>query len=142
MVNCGPSLGRRTVNGIHALDFLLDLMHSVGHLLAVGDGENKLRLISSYNGRTVHNYSCRSPDAGPARITSLGWGVNFTDSKSAYRHLQESDGALSAEDLLAPDTHPQKAVVLLKADLPRELALLDIESSLPKLSTLPATGGE
>lgn len=37
---------------------------------------------------------------------------------------------------------PSKAAAFLKADLPRELALLDAESSLPKLSTLPGTGGE
>jgi len=46
------------------------------------------------------------------------------------------------EDLLSPDMQPSKAAAYMKADLPRELALLDIESSLPKLSTLPGTGSE
>lgn len=75
-------------------------------------------------------------------MTCLGWGINFTDSKGAQRYLQEAAGQISVQDLLAPDVHPAKAAALLKADLPRELALLDVESSLPKLSTLPATGSE
>ncbi|KAL1963582.1 hypothetical protein VTN77DRAFT_8027 [Rasamsonia byssochlamydoides] len=118
-----------------------------GHLLAVAGADNKIRIISSYSGKTVHHYSSRQQEEESSskqdpKITCLGWGVNFTDSKAAQQHLQEPDGQLSAEDLLAPDTHPAKAAVLLKADLPRELALLDIESSLPKLSTLPGTGGD
>ncbi|KAL1980545.1 hypothetical protein VTN96DRAFT_3990 [Rasamsonia emersonii] len=118
-----------------------------GHLLAVADADNKIRIISSYSGKTVHHYSSRqqeeeSSSKQDAKVTCLGWGINFTDSKAAQRHLQEAGGRLSAEDLLAPDTHPAKAAVLLKADLPRELALLDIESSLPKLSTLPGTGSD
>lgn len=83
-----------------------------------------------------------SPGKEPSKITCLGWGVNFTDIKSAQLHLDDAAGQLTVEDLLSPNTHPSKAASLLKADLPRELASLDIESSLPKLSTLPGTGGE
>ena len=68
--------------------------------------------------------------------------MNFTDGKVAQRQLSEAAGQLSVEDLLALDGSPSKAAALLKADLPRELALLDVESSLPRLSTLPSTGGE
>lgn len=75
-------------------------------------------------------------------VTCLGWGVNFTDSKAAQKQLQESAGQISVDDLLTPGIHPSKAAAVLKADLPRELALIDIESSLPRLSTLPATGVE
>lgn len=72
----------------------------------------------------------------------MTWNINFTDSKAVQRHLLDSDGKVSIEDLLAPSIFPSKAAASLKVELPRELALLDIESSLPKLSTLPATGGE
>lgn len=114
----------------------------------MADAENKIRVISSYTGTTVHLYPCRPPEEESilprqnVKITCLGWGVNFTDSKAVQRHLQDEEGQISAEDFLAPDTNPVKAAVLLKADLPRELALLDIESSLPKLSTLPGSGSE
>ena len=83
-----------------------------------------------------------NPENPKPKAMCVGWGVNFTDSKAAQRHLHESAGQISVDDLLSPGVYPSKAGAMLKADLPRELALLDIESSLPKLSTLPATGGE
>ena len=107
--------------------------------------------MSSYSGKTVHHYSAYQGSNGEPsisykqhvpKVTSLGWGTNFTDSKAAQRHLDGSSGQISVEDLLSPGPHSSKVVALLKADLPRELALLDVESSLPKLSTLPATGKE
>ncbi|PCH01811.1 Anaphase-promoting complex subunit 4 [Penicillium occitanis (nom. inval.)] len=124
-----------------------------GRLLAVADAENKLRIISSYTGKTVHHFSSlphdedghsSSPnestkDPKDICITCIGWGVNFTDSKAAQHHLRDGR-QISIEDLLAPDTDPVKAALQLKADLPRELALLDVESSLPRLSTLPGSG--
>ncbi|KGO38728.1 Anaphase-promoting complex subunit 4 [Penicillium expansum] len=121
-----------------------------GRLLAVACGDGSLRIISSYTGKTVHHYQTyqqkeehSNPTENPApKATCIGWGVNFTDSKAAQRHLHESAGQVSIDDLLAPGVYPSKAAIVLKADLPRELALLDIESSLPKLSTLPATGGD
>jgi len=132
------------------------LIGSVGHLLAVACADNTIRVISSYSGKTVHHYPAYQPQQQQQgdvheeetnfppqpKVTCLGWGVNFTDSKGAQRYLQEAAGQISVQDLLAPDVHPSKAAALLKADLPRELALLDVESSLPKLSTLPATGSE
>ncbi|PLB37356.1 putative anaphase-promoting complex component Cut20/Apc4 [Aspergillus candidus] len=115
-----------------------------GYLLAVACADNTVRIISAYSGKTVHHYDVyRSPDENvPAQVSCLGWGVNFTDSHVARAHLREAVGQVSVEDLLSPDVHPSKAAALLGADLPRELALLDVESSLPKLSTLPATGGD
>ncbi|EAW07261.1 putative anaphase-promoting complex component Cut20/Apc4 [Aspergillus clavatus NRRL 1] len=116
-----------------------------GNLLAVACADDTVRLISSYTGKTVHHYSATQSQTQGSRLVSisrLGWEVNFTDSRAAQRHLHEAAGQLTVSDLLSPDTQPSKAAALLKADLPRELALLDIESSLPKLSTLPATGSD
>ena len=128
--------------------------------------DDTIRIISSYSGKTVHHYpayrhlsqqdgennndgdgdgdgdATAAATAPSVKLTCLGWGINFTDSKDAQRYLHEAAGQVSVQDLLAPDVHPSKAAALLKADLPRELALLDVESSLPKLSTLPATGSE
>ncbi|KAJ6156202.1 Anaphase-promoting complex subunit 4 [Penicillium chrysogenum] len=103
-----------------------------GHLLAVACGDGSLRIIKEQP----------NPKNPTPKAMCVGWGVNFTDSKAAQRHLHESAGQISVDDLLSPGVYPSKAGAMLKADLPRELALLDIESSLPKLSTLPATGGE
>ncbi|KAJ5088679.1 Anaphase-promoting complex subunit 4 [Penicillium angulare] len=123
-----------------------------GRLLAVACGDNSLRIISAYSGKTVHHYpvyqsqseEVSNPEERPIspKVTCLGWAVNFTDGKSAQKHLHDSAGRISVQDLLTPGIHPSKAAALLKADLPRELALMDMESSLPKLSILPATGAE
>lgn len=133
--------------GLLLLCFLTKLL---GHLLAVACFDGTIRIINSYSGKTVHHYHvCQKQEeeadmkdeSHSSKITCLGWGTNFTDSKTALRHLQDAAGQLTIEDLLST-TVPSKAAALLKADLPRELALMDAESSLPKLSTLPGTGGE
>ncbi|KAL4970354.1 putative anaphase-promoting complex component Cut20/Apc4 [Aspergillus stella-maris] len=112
-----------------------------GHLLAVTCADSSIRIISAYSGKTAYHYNA-APQEENLKVTCLGWGSNFTDSKVAQRQLSEAAGQLSVEDLLALDGSPSKAAALLKADLPRELALLDVESSLPRLSTLPSTGGD
>ncbi|KAL4785877.1 anaphase-promoting complex, cyclosome, subunit 4-domain-containing protein [Aspergillus varians] len=115
-----------------------------GHLLAVACADSTIRVISAYSGKTVHHYPAYNTRGGAQdlKVTCLGWGVNFTDSKVAQRQLHDAAGQLSVEDLLSPGLQPSKAAALLKADLPRELALLDVESSLPRLSTLPSTGSD
>lgn len=131
--------------------WLAPLTTPLGRLLAVACGDGSVRIISAYSGKTVHHYPAYekkqeeqsgSDQKTPSKVTCLGWGINFTDSKAAQKHLEGAAGQISLEDLLTPGIHPSKGAAILKADLPRELALLDIESSLPKLSTLPATGAE
>ncbi|OAX76966.1 hypothetical protein ACJ72_08740 [Emergomyces africanus] len=128
-----------------------------GNLLAVVCSDNIIRILSAYSGKTVHQLPCgpslassiasaptSSPSArvGPASCVScLGWGINFTDGKSALKSLQDAEGRLTVDDLLSTEMQLSK-IAQLKADLPRELAMLDMERSLPKLSTLPSTGNE
>ncbi|KAG2420972.1 hypothetical protein HFD88_000587 [Aspergillus terreus] len=115
-----------------------------GHLLAVACADNTVRIISSYSGKTVHHYHAYQPEdeSKPVKVTCLGWGVNFTDSRAVQRHLQDTSNQITLDELLSPDINPSTAAAWFRADLPRELALLDVENSLPKLSTLPATGSE
>lgn len=127
---------------------------NTGHLLAVVCADGTIRIISSYSGKVVHQYPAyqqqNENDDGTSgrsaeqyvKATCLGWGSNFTDSKSAQQQLHDAAGQVTVDDLLLPEIQPSKAAVYLKSDLPRELALLDIGSSLPKLSTLPGTGGD
>ncbi|EEQ89710.2 hypothetical protein RJZ56_004714 [Blastomyces dermatitidis] len=129
-----------------------------GHLLAVVCSDNIIRILSAYSGKTVHQLPCgpsaasfstasaptSSPTfpAGPAlSVSCLGWGMNFTDGKSALKSLQDAEGRLTVDDLLSTEMQLSK-IAQLKADLPRELAMLDMERSLPKLSTLPSTGND
>lgn len=126
------------------------LTSDIGHLLAIACGDNSIRVMSSYSGKVVHHYPARKQSGSLSgesteqtpKITCLGWGVNFTDYKSAQHHLKDpTTTPFSLESFLSQESDPSKANIL-KADLPRELAMLDIESSLPKLSTLPGTGSE
>lgn len=135
----------------------------IGHFLAVVCSDNNIRVLSAYNGKIVHKISCgqslsqdwisHSPLSSrtvvaaaaaadlPTPVSCLGWGVSFTDSKSILQNLQDTGGKVTMDDILSSEIHLSK-LTQLKADLPRELALLDIERSLPKLSTLPSTGNE
>lgn len=91
-------------------------------------------------------YSLSGPPKEPsvppsASICCLGWGVNLTDGRGVERTANESHKGLAVEDTLTPESTMSK-LPYIKADLPRQLALLDIDRSLPKLSTLPSTGDE
>ncbi|KAL4809251.1 anaphase-promoting complex, cyclosome, subunit 4-domain-containing protein [Aspergillus unguis] len=124
-----------------------------GRTLAIACADSTVRLISAFSGKSTHNFITspvseeeqqqQNDENSSPKVTCLGWGVNFTDSGAATRHLREAAGQLSVEDLLSLDySQPSKAVALLEADLPRELALLDVEGSFPRLSTLPSTGSD
>ncbi|KAK2787269.1 hypothetical protein FQN51_003429 [Onygenales sp. PD_10] len=128
-----------------------------GNLLAIVCEDNIIRIISAYSGKTVHRLPCgpslalsstipptsspASPVGPTACVTCLGWGINFTDGKSALKSLKEAEGRLTVDDLLSTEVQLSN-VAQLKLDLPRELAMLDMERSLPKLSTLPSTGND
>ncbi|KAI5304412.1 hypothetical protein KEM56_006531 [Ascosphaera pollenicola] len=71
----------------------------------------------------------------------FGWTTNFTDAAGSLEILRDSDGDVALESLLSCEAKISD-LRQLKADLPRELMLLDIESSLPRLSTLPSTNDD
>lgn len=62
----------------------------------------------------------------------MGWGANFTGKTSSLK-----DGS-SWGDLLESDFRISETKSPL--DLPRDLSMIDIERSLPKLSLLQAGG--
>jgi anaphase-promoting complex subunit 4 len=81
------------------------------------------------------------PQLPRAKTSYLSWAVNFVDSAATQRQLDNADNEVSLDDLLGLNVEIQ-ALLKSKANLPRELTLIDVQTSLPKLSTLPATGGE
>jgi anaphase-promoting complex subunit 4 len=113
---------------------------SLGHILAVSCTDNKIRLISAFSGKTVHLLPTE-PQSSNTRTSCLGWAVNFTDSYATQRQLADAGGDVSLDDLLRLNVEIP-TLLQSKANLPRELTMIDIETSLPKLSTLPATGAE
>jgi anaphase-promoting complex subunit 4 len=113
---------------------------SPGHVIALACTNNKIRLISAFSGKTVHELPTLPQVLGP-KTTCLGWAVNFTNSTATQRQLNDAGDDISLDDLLGLNVDIP-TLLKSKANLPRELTLIDIETSLPKLSTLPATGGE
>jgi anaphase-promoting complex subunit 4 len=75
-------------------------------------------------------------EAGKSKITSIGWAQNLAGKRqdptvaSSIRTWEQ----LASQGL---DISKKKRA----ADLPRELTFLEIETALPKLSPLPASGG-
>ena len=111
-----------------------------GHIIALACTDNNIRLISAFSGKTVHELPTLPQVLGP-KTTCLGWAVNFTNSTATQRQLNDAGDDISLDDLLGLNVDIP-TLLKSKANLPRELTLIDIETSLPKLSTLPATGGE
>jgi anaphase-promoting complex subunit 4 len=65
-------------------------------------------------------------------ITCMGWGSNVTDKTSSARKSASWDEVLAFDAVNSEDKTP--------LDLPRDLSMIDIERSLPKLSLLAAGG--
>ena len=113
---------------------------SPGHVIALACTDHNIRLISAFSGKTVHELSTL-PQLSGTKTTCLGWAVNFTNSTATQRQLNDTGNDISLDDLLGLNVDIP-TLLKSKANLPRELTLIDMETSLPKLSTLPATGGE
>ncbi|KLU87614.1 hypothetical protein MAPG_06611 [Magnaporthiopsis poae ATCC 64411] len=109
-----------------------------GQYVAVAWSDGVVRLTGIESTKALHQISPR--ESPPARIEYLGWSRNWTGnthlrlSKSA-QPTGLADLVPNALDSLAPD---ERTDVL---DLPREIAFLDVETALPKLSPLPVSGG-
>ncbi|KAI9852491.1 MAG: hypothetical protein M1838_000585 [Thelocarpon superellum] len=105
-----------------------------GQLLAAGWSDNIVRLINADSGKVVQQVET---SVGASRtLTCLGWGVNFTRGKNTAGRVDGSRRAL--DQILGRESPDDEARFV--PDLPRELALVDVESCLPKLSLLPAGG--
>ena len=86
----------------------------------------------------MHQLGCTAHSQSP--FSCLGWGVNFTDSTAVRKQVELAGEALELDDLLRDGADAKASGET--PDLPAELAFLDVESSLPKLSALVSNGGE
>ena len=114
------------------------LIFDEGRLLAIAGSDNHIRLLGAHNGKIAHDLPCGPPQGREdASISCVAWGPHVTESKDTIESwLRLPDDSKSV------GCAPGKAFPTISADLPRDLALLDIERSLPKLSVLPSTGDE
>ena len=110
----------------------------LGQLLATASGDHSLSLTNAHTGKTVHKLDCTH--YSQSEVSCLGWGVNLTETKKPHEQIASLRGFLDLEGV--NDTPPQIKTANSNPDLPLDLAFLDIESSLPKLSPLAAGGIE
>lgn len=119
-----------------------------GQFLAVAWDDGTVRLLGVENTKVVHRISVSQDaadlDADPEPITHVAWARNLTgkrhfggDNDIASR--LEGLGLSSADGLRHGDLARGKADDL--ADLPHALTFLEIDTSLPKISPLPVSGG-
>jgi len=107
-------------------------------MLAVAFSDSSVTLISARTGKAVHQIQYQ--DQSSTKICCLGWGANLTDVKGTRVRLDNLPDKISLDDIFNRGSQGQDAQTQL--DLPIELAFLDIEAVLPKLSVLPARDKE
>ncbi|KAI0402606.1 anaphase-promoting complex, cyclosome, subunit 4-domain-containing protein [Xylaria palmicola] len=111
-----------------------------GQFLAVGWSDGVVRLMGLETNKAVHQMTVCGPGRpgrpGKSSITSISWAQNLAGKHpaSAARPSARTWEQLTTQGL---DMATKKPV----AYLPRELTFLEIETALPKLSPLPASGG-
>jgi anaphase-promoting complex subunit 4 len=104
-----------------------------GQLLAIAWSDGSVRLVSAESSKIVHQFTAADQVSG---ITCLGWATNLTSKSTSSRNAGQASGSWGAfltEDGILSDEKTS-------LDLPRDLSLIDIEISLPKLSVLAAAG--
>lgn len=86
----------------------------------------------------IHQIDCSA--YSKSQICCLGWGINFTDSHKVSLELDKFKNEVTLDDMISQNPRVKSMDVM--PDLPLDLALLDVEASLPKLSPLSSGGIE
>lgn len=86
----------------------------------------------------VHQIDCSA--YSKSQICCLGWGINFTDGNKIGLELHKAEDKVALEDTISQDSQVKSMDTV--SNLPLDLALLDVEASLPKLSPLSSGGIE
>lgn len=109
-----------------------------GQSLATAYDNNFLILTNAHTGKTVHQIDCSA--YSKSQICCLGWGINFTDGNKVGWELDKFKDEVTLDDMISQN--PRVKSMDSVPDLPLDLALLDVEASLPKLSPLSPGGIE
>ena len=86
----------------------------------------------------VHQIDCSA--YSKSQICCLGWGISLTDGHKVRLKLDKSKDEVTLEDMISQN--PRVKSMDTVPDLPLDLALIDVEASLPKLSPLSSGGIE
>src|SRR5690554_2140468 len=102
----------------------------LGRLLAIAWSDGTVRLLGAESNKTVHQIVVsEEEDVG---VTCIAWSSYSSGSISLEDIISKAEGLCKDSGAKEKDVEP--------LDLPRDLASIDIESSLPKLSILPSGG--
>ncbi|KAJ5038336.1 uncharacterized protein L3040_007202 [Drepanopeziza brunnea f. sp. 'multigermtubi'] len=103
-----------------------------GQLLAIAWSDGSVRIVSAESSKTVLQFSTGE---GVGGVTCMGWATNLIRRAGSS---SSRTGTGSWETFLSSNREflDEKAPL----DLPQDLSLIDIETSLPKLSVLAAGG--
>ena len=116
----------------------LNTKYSQGQSLAAAYDNNSLSLTNAHTGKVVHQIDCSV--YSKSQICCLGWGINFTDGNKPDLELDKVKQVVMLDDETNQNSQVKSMDTVL--DLPLDLALLDVEASLPKLSPLSSGGIE
>ena len=123
---------------VYACKFEISTNLRAGQVLAVALNNHDLFLTNSHTGKKVHQIDCSK--YSKSKISCVGWGVTFTESTSLSQRLQNSKDGVTLEDVIS--RNPSIRSIDAFPDLPLDLAFLDVEEVLPKLSPLSSGGIE
>lgn len=109
-----------------------------GQILAVAFSNFLIYLTNAHTGKMIQqiDYSVHSKK----QINMLGWGVNFADVHAARKKAKKLQSEAPLVDVFSQEIHSNEPSSL--PDLPRDLAFLDVEEVLPKLSSLSISSAE
>lgn len=115
----------------------------IGQLLAVACDDGTLCLLGIENTKVLHRIKpTKVTVPGPSQVTYIAWVRNLTGRK--HLSLAHADWAGKLQRL-GLDEYGVEATLGEGAragvDLPQALTFLEIDTSLPKLSPLPVSGG-
>jgi anaphase-promoting complex subunit 4 len=135
-----------------------------GQAVAVSWSDGCTDILSSETGKVLFKdlpppTSVSKPGNQPPRISSMGWGLNFIDVEAVKRRTginkRKTNGATTTIDFGAPTTEewdafkdgttledflqrqPDLQALDVAPDLPDQLAMMDMETLLPKLPAIP-----
>jgi anaphase-promoting complex subunit 4 len=107
--------------------------HLAGQLLAIAWSDGSVRLVGAESSKIVHQFTTDDQVSG---VTCMSWVTNLASKR--FSSLVSEKDLGSWEAFLANEELSFKEKLPL--NLPRDLSLIDIETSLPKLSVLAAGG--
>lgn len=115
------------------------LILQIGQFLAVAWDDGTIGLLSVENTKVVHRIIVADANTRLAPITYIAWARNLTGKRHFGGNGEQFSrlSGLSPEALGQDDARGFSDLV----DLPHALTFLEIDTSLPKISPLPVSGG-